>query len=1007
MLLNNHTAYSLHYGLLSVDELLDDIQKNGYHRFVLTDINTTSACLETVRQCVERKLHPILGIDFRNGILPRYIGIAQNNKGFYELNKHLSCHLHNDESFSAIAPDFSNAFVVYPFKIYTGFPLRENEFIGVAPNDLTKLAFSKYKKLSKKMVVLQPVTFRHKVHHNAHRLLRAIDQNIVLSKLDAFEQTSPNEIMPPNGELQKIFSQYPEIISNTEFILQSCSIDFHYDSFGKTQHKNLAHYTGTPEGDIQLLRKESYDGIFYRYGNSPSQEVMQRIEKELQVISQMGFASYFLINWDIVKYARHKNYFYVGRGSGANSMLAYLLRITDVDPIDLDLYFERFINPFRTSPPDFDIDFSWLDRDDITKYIFDRFGYERTALLGAYNTFQHDAVIRELGKVFGLPAHEIERTQRISWQDADNMQKLVLKYSKLIKGLPNHLSIHSSGILISEKPMYEYTATFMPPKGFPTTQFSMLEAEDIGLYKFDILSQRGIAKIKDAVDIIKKNKDVDIDVHDIPKFKNDPQVRKLLAKGQAIGCFYIESPAMRMLLSKLRADDYKRLVAASSIIRPGVSKSGMMREYIIRYRDEKLREKAKREIPELYAILEETYGVMVYQEDVIKVAHNFAGLSLAESDYLRRGMSWKFKQRNEFWRVKQQFFDNCIAKGYKEKTINDIWIQIESFANYAFSKGHSASYAVESYQALFLKAYFPLEYMVATLNNGGGFYRKELYLHEARMHGGKVELPCVNKSNALFEIYGDTIYIGLGVIAESEATVMKSIVYERNAGGNYRNLKDFIERVPISIEQIRLLIRAGAFRFTGENRKKLLWDAHALINPMKKINVKVELFEIETKNFKLPELQDSPLEMAFDEIELLGFSLCSPFKLLRDEIPSKLTSRQLGGYIGKTVTIAGYLITTKPTGTSKGERMYFGTFLDYEGNWIDTVHFPPSARAYPFTGPGCYKLTGKVVEEFDFLLIEVSEQKRLAVIDREKIGEKILDREILNSEISYRELSHD
>jgi DNA polymerase-3 subunit alpha len=990
MLLNCHSCYSLRYGILSVDELLDDIQKSGYHRFVLSDINTTSACLETVRQCAERKLHPILGIDFRNGIQPRYIGIAQNNKGFYDLNKHLSYHLHHNELFSSIAPDFKNAFVVYQFAVYSGFPLRENEFIGVTPQDITKLPFSKYKHLTKKMVVLQPVTFRNKVHHNAHRLLRAIDKNIVLSKLNVSEQTSPNEMMPPNGELQKMFSQFPEIIANTEYILNSCSINFHYDSFGKTQHKNLAHYTGTEEGDRQLLRKESYDGIFYRYGNSPSQEVMERIEKELQVISQMGFASYFLINWDIVKYARHKNYFYVGRGSGANSMLAYLLRITDVDPIDLDLYFERFINPFRTSPPDFDIDFSWLDRDDITKYIFNRFGYERTALLGAYNTFQHDAVIRELGKVFGLPAHEIEKTQRISWQDADNMQKLVLKYSKLIKGLPNHLSIHSSGILISEKPMYEYTATFMPPKGFPTTQFSMLEAEDIGLYKFDILSQRGIAKIKDATEIIRKNTNTDIDIHDIPKFKNDAQVRKLLSQGKAIGCFYIESPAMRMLLSKLRADDYKRLVAASSIIRPGVSKSGMMREYIVRYRNEKLREKAKNEIPELYAILEETYGVMVYQEDVIKVAHNFAGLSLAESDYLRRGMSWKFKQRNEFWRVKEQFFSNCRTKGYSEKTINDIWTQIESFANYAFSKGHSASYAVESYQALFLKAYFPLEYMVATLNNGGGFYRKELYLHEARMHGAKIELPCVNKSNALFEIYGDTIYIGLGVIAGCEAAVMKNIVDERNANGEYKSLSDFIERVPVSIEQIRLLIRAGAFRFTGENRKKILWDAHALINPMKKIKTREELFEIETKNFKLPKLQDSPLEMAFDEIELLGFSLCSPFKLLRDEIPSKLTSRQLSGYIGKTVTIAGYLITTKPTGTSKGERMYFGTFLDCEGNWIDTVHFPPSARAYPFTGPGCYKLTGKVVEEFDFLMIEVSEQKRLAVIDREKIDNNIL-----------------
>jgi len=981
MLINCHTQYSMHYGLFSVEELINEVQQKGYSRFVLTDINTTSACLETVRQSQENGLHPILGIDFRNGISPCYIGIARNNEGFAELNEHLTVHLHQQLPFDAEAPDFNHAFVIYPFVTYRGQKLSHNEFIGVSPHDLLRLPFSKYKSLTKKMVVMQPVTFANKVHYNAHRLLRSIDKNIILSKLESNEQTSPQEVMPLKNELYNTFSQYPEIIANTEFILDCCSIHFDY---GKMSNKNLAHFTDSFSNDIQLLRKESYDGIFYRYGNSPSEEVINRIEKELEIIEQMGFASYFLINWDIVKYARHKNYYYVGRGSGANSMLAYLLRITDVDPIDLDLYFERFINPFRTSPPDFDIDFSWLDRDDITKYIFDRFGKQRTALLGAYNTFQHDAVIRELGKVFGLPANEIDKLQRTNINDADSMGKLVLKYSRLIKGLPNHLSIHSSGILISEKPITHYSATFMPPKGFPTTQFSMLEAEDIGLYKFDILSQRGIAKIKDAVTIIEKNKGVEIDIHDIPKFKNDLRVKHLLSKGQAIGCFYIESPAMRMLLSKLQADDYKRLVAASSIIRPGVAKSGMMREYILRYRDEKLRRKAQEEIPELYKILEETYGVMVYQEDVIKVAHFFAGLTLAEADCLRRGMSWKFKQRNEFNTVKDKFFSNCKEKGYAEKTVNDIWTQIESFANYAFSKGHSASYAVESYQALYLKAYFPLEYMVATLNNGGGFYKKELYLHEARMHGAKIEQPCVNKSSALCEIENDKIYLGLGLINEIEASGLKDLVEEREANGEFRSLADFINRVSVSIEQLRLLIRAGAFRFTGMNRKKLLWEAHALINPMKKMNRGKELFEIETKSFKLPQLEDSGLEIAFDEIELLGFPLCSPFKLLREKIPSMLTARQLPGYIGKTVDLTGYLITTKPTATSKGEKMYFGTFIDIEGNWIDTVHFPPSAKQFPFNGPGCYRLSGKVTNEFDFITIEVSAMKRLPMIDMEK-----------------------
>ncbi|HXC06193.1 MAG TPA: DNA polymerase III subunit alpha, partial [Bacteroidia bacterium] len=676
-------------------------------------------------------------------------------------------------------------------------------------------------------------------------------------------------------------------------------------------------------GDAELLRRECEKGLLYRFGN-PSAVVLERMEKELGIITEMHFSSYFLINWDIVNYAQHKDYYYVGRGSGANSLVAYLLRITDVDPIDLDLYFERFINPFRSNPPDFDIDFSWTDRDDMTRYIFERFDKKKTALLATYSTFQQDAVIRQLGKVFGLPPAEIDRLQASQQaKDTDELGKLVIRYSKLIQGFPSHLSIHSSGILISEEPITTYTATFLPPKGYPTTQFSMIEAEDIGLYKFDILSQRGLGKIKDALGIIKQNCGVDIDIHDINKFKQDPEIKKLLSTGRCIGCFYVESPAMRMLLAKLRADDYLRLVAASSIIRPGVSKSGMMREYILRYRDESIRAKAKAAIPELYTLLEETYGVMVYQEDVIKVAHFFADLSLAEADYLRRGMSWKFKRRNEFGLVQEKFFGNCRKKGYAEKTILDIWTQIESFANYAFSKGHSASYAVESYQALYLKAYFPREYMVATLNNGGGFYRTELYVHEARMHGAEIVPPCVNNSLVLCEIKDKTIYLGLGRISNLEQPFMHQLLKERGHNGPFQSLYDFVARLSPPIESLRLLIRSGAFRFTGKNKKELLWEVHSLVNPVKKADRNNELFELRPETYQLPELINNWLDDAFDDIELFGFSLCSPFQLLKDPFSNRLSATQLRTYAGQTVEITGYLVSIKHAGTSRGERMHF------------------------------------------------------------------------------------
>ncbi len=972
MLINCHSWFSLKYGTIPPEDLLKELSSKRFTNVAITDINNTSASIDFVRLAGQYNIKPVLGIDFRNGIQQKYIGLAKNNDGFKALNEHLTKYQQNKIRFEDSAPQIPGTIIIYPFKNLKFNQLNKNEFVGIKSSELIKLPFSEWKNHLDKLVILQPVTFRNKRDYNIHRLLRAIDNNVLLSRLPISEQTSAAEIIISATELKEVFKDYPEIIKNTVNILAECTIEFEFGT-----NKNRKCFLKSHEDDISLLRKECLKGLKYRYGK-PGKVVIDRMEKELKMIDEMGFSSYFLINWDIVNYARSKGFPYVGRGSGANSMVAYLLQITNVDPIELDLYFERFINPFRTNPPDFDIDFSWTDRDDITNYIFSKYGWDKTALLGSYITFDHKSALREIGKVFGLPADEITRLQKNQVvQENDQYGKCAIQYSKLITGMPGHLSIHASGILISEKPINCYSATHILPKGFPTTHFDMHVAEDIGLYKFDILSQRGLGKIKDALEIIKINRNKKIDINNINLFKDDPKVKGLLKNGKAIACFYVESPAMRMLLTKLKAEDYKRLVAASSIIRPGVAKSGMMREYILRFQDEKRREKARVELPELYEILEETFGVMVYQEDVIKVAHYFAGLSLSEADVLRRGMSWKFRERNDFQVIREKFFNNCRIKGYAENTISEIWTQIESFANYAFSKGHSASYAVESFQALYLKAYYPREYMVATLNNGGGFYSPELYFHEARMHGAKIELPCVNRSQWLNSIQSETIYIGFYIIHEFEQAVAENILIERSGNGNFRNLNDFIKRIQISLEQLIILIRAGAFRFTGKSKKELLWEAHYLLGHLKKTNPNATLFESKTREFNLPELWKHELEDTFDEIELLGFPTGSPFRLLESDLPTNTKASQLPANVGKTIEIAGYLVHRKPTRTSNGKIMYFGTWLDVEGEWLDTVHFPGANSRNPFTGPGCYLIRGKVVEEYGFFSIETQWMKRL------------------------------
>lgn len=378
---------------------------------------------------------------------------------------------------------------------------------------------------------------------------------------------------------------------------------------------------------------------------------------------------------------------------------------------------------------------------------------------------------------------------------------------------------------------------------------------------------------------------------------------------------------------------------------------------------------------------------MVYQEDVIKVAHYFAGLDLSEADVLRRGMSWKFRERSQFDSVKEKFFNNCIAKGHKPETINGIWTQIESFANYAFSKGHSASYAVESYQALFLKVHYPREYMVATLNNGGGFYRSEVYVHEAKKYGAHIELPCINRSEGLYTIYGKDIFIGLGFVAGVETAVVNAILQERYLNGAFTSLRDFLSRIRISIEQLRPLIRIDAFRFTGKNKKELLWDAHFILSGSKKREVSPNLFEVEAKEFTIPELWSHELEDAFDEMEYIGFTVnYTPFSLLKEKPDLPLRAKDLRHNVGQEVTMLLYLVNIKHTQTLKQHaRMNFGTWYDTDGEWVDTVHFPDSAASFPFQGPGCYIVKGKVLNDFGFITIDVQHQERLAMRDMEAV----------------------
>ncbi len=1145
MYLNTHSWFSFKYGIHKPEALLEEAARIGLRTLALTDICSTAGIPDFVRLAPKYGIRPVAGIEFRHptghpgqGCGMLYIGLAKNNEGFRQLNELLSPHLLDGEPLPPSAPlrmtAAPDAFFILPFSTPPR-PLHPNERIGIKPSELTRLPFSPWAGQPDSLVALLPVTFSAPRDFNVHRLLRTMAHNTLLSLLPAEALASPDETFRSAAEVRAIYRDFPHLVHNAERLLAQCHIVF--DGTDKTPKV----FGASAAGDREQLHRLAREGLCYRYPGTPANAVA-RMERELDVIERMGFISYFLINHDIVRFARSRGFFHVGRGSGANSLVAYCLGITDVDPIELDLYFERFISTARRKPPDFDIDFSWKDRDEVFRYIFNKYngpapcpsgapgsGYNgfHAAQVATYTSFQWRGAVRELGKAVGLPPAEIDAlsdphrsryggghpSEQVRNGDTDRVVRAVVHYAQRIIGMPHQFGVHVGGILVSEEPITCYSALHRPPKGFPVVQFSLLEAEDLGLHKFDILSQRGLGHIRDAVEMVKggcvascqvsgngdrgfesishrhpatdnqqpatsirhKTSDIGqrttsirhktsdnqqltsdnqqrtsdnqqpatsirhrtsdnqqltttIDIHAIPAFKQDPAIKELLRTGDTVGCFYVESPGMRMLLKKLRVEDYLTLVAASSIIRPGVAESGMMREYILRHNDPERRKRAPKELLE---IMPETYGVMVYQEDVLKVAHHYAGLSLEEADLLRRGMTARFRDRPEFKAVERKFFANCKERGHPEQQTHEIWRQIESFASFSFAKGHSASYAVESYQSLYLKAHHPLEFLVAVANNFGGFYSTEFYLHEAKRHGAVIEAPCVNTSGELCSLvksewplvngdpyrspctihHSPVIYLGLANIKSLTAETVQLILHERQRNGPFAGLPELLERVPLPLEQARILIRVGALRFTGRSKPQLLWDLALLHAGPVNAAALMNLFVSKVEEPVMPELHHSPLADAYDELELLGFPLGDPFAMVESEkgncqgaegftrrredakgnageaghqspitnrrSPTTILKKEMPHHLGKRVQMLGYVVHVKSTTTQQGQRMTFGCLIDRDGELWDSIQFPAVAARFPFRGRGVYRLCGVVEEEFGHYTLRTQSMQKL------------------------------
>ncbi len=831
----------------------------------------------------------------------------------------------------------------------------------------------------------------------------------------------PGSWLRPAAQMRALLAEFPTACPETLAVAEQCRFRHKLGTWRYPQFP-------LPAGETteSYLWKLCFDGLQKRYRQVTSR-AMARLQEEIGVVEQLGFAGYFLIVWDIVRYAAEHGMPTLGRGSAANSLISYLLGITHVDPLAHDLYFQRFLNPERVSPPDIDLDFGWKDRDRILEYVYDRYGRDRTAMICNINRFSARSGFRAAATARGYGDRRLSRvTRRLPWHLLDEEPAAALARRPESAGLPldrepyrtllaeagalarrpRHLGIHAGGVVIADRPLTDLFPLQWARKGILVTQLDMYAIEDLGLVKIDLLAQRGLAVVADAARAVGEHAGITVDLSRLPD--DDPATRRLIGSGRTMGCFYIESPGMRALLKKLKADTFTVVVAASSVIRPGPSDSGMSRSFVLRHLG---KEQPVLPHPAL-DFLRETYGVMIYQEDVMRALSLVAGMTLAEADLMRRAMSFK-GDRAEFLALKERFFagarramDTGQAPRVAPEVITELWRQISSFAGYAFCKAHSASYAVLSFQSAWFKAHYPAEFMAAVMSNGGGFYSTAAYLEEARRLGLEIMLPDINHSEDVFTGRDHRVRIGLQQVSGMSRASLDALLEERRRGGFFISLRDLLRRVPrLAVDEMENLIRCGACDGFELSRPELLWR-HALLrqrragdprSPLRpgarnrdaagddgqRLPAPVQtatLFPTAAAGDRaavslVPAIPDySPTEKLHQEMEILGLSVTNhPVAALRPWLRERgvIRNRDLGGWTGRRVKVAGILITAKSTTVrGTGRAMKFLTLED-ETDTCEVTLFP---RVYARYGArllsrGPYLVTGMVEDDHGSLTV--------------------------------------
>ncbi len=832
-----------------------------------------------------------------------------------------------------------------------------------------------------------------------HRILQAISLNTKLSRLVPEDTCLAQNFLIPPGEMTRQFPHAPLAIANSRKVAESCRTDwdFHRIIFPKFDGM-------TDEEAFHRLYRETLLGCKRRYGRiTPA--VRKRIDHEMSIIQEKHFAHYFLVVADITRGAPRS----CGRGSAAASIVSYALGITHVDPIKHNLFFERFLNPGRMDPPDIDVDFPWDEREKILDLVFAKYGTRRTAMVSNHNTFAARSAIRETAKVFGLTDLEIGRVTKqigFGWKLDKTAAELsthprmrgvelkepwdeILRAASRIENHFNHLSTHCGGVVIVPDDIRRYCPAEISAGGLQVLHWEKDSVEQSGLVKIDILGNRSLAVIRDALELVEKNEGCRIDYARLNPLR-DPETVRIFYEGNTFGVFYFESPATRQVLTKVgrgftfhdyfRMDHFHLNVVVTSIIRPASNQS--IRTWVSRLRGESWAPPH----PLLRPVLEETLGVMVFQEQLSQAAIHLAGFDPAEADMLRKVVSKKHKEKKlrDFC---ARFLAGAGRRGVPLKVIEEVWTMMMGFDGYSFCKPHSASYTLVAYKSAFLRAHYPAEFMASVISNGGGYYAAFGYLSEAKRMGLRVLPPHINLSPIKYTGKGREIRVGLMQIKELSLEAMEAIVHVREKDGPFSSLGQFLERTRphIHLQDMRVLIKAGCFdNLSGPTtRSGLLWQALRFFSRKRASQVQTSL----VKNFGFSSSPALPVNQPWrgkpfsqkvllcQEKEALGFTLSvHPLELYGGHLRGihYARARDLNRLVGKRITLTGWLITGKTVRTKGGEAMKFITFEDPTGVY-ETVFFPKVYHRFchMLNGSRPYILKGKVEEDFGSVTVTV------------------------------------